>query len=80
MKKSKILWICLRCGHKWAVDNRKVDPRYCPLCGSCTIYVPKEITIPKFHVSNQSSAQKESVLHIDQKNFYEKKEIEAIAR
>ncbi|MDH5267761.1 MAG: hypothetical protein OEW62_08810 [Candidatus Bathyarchaeota archaeon] len=38
-------WICLKCGHKW-VHEEKIEPRYCPVCGSPTIYVPK-IVKPK---------------------------------
>jgi rubrerythrin len=40
-------WICLKCGYKW-VDDSKVEPRYCPICGSPTIYVPKVVKAPKY--------------------------------
>jgi len=35
-------WVCLKCGYKWA-DESKVEPRQCPMCGGCIIYVPKVI-------------------------------------
>ncbi|UCE15766.1 MAG: hypothetical protein JSV12_07855 [Candidatus Bathyarchaeota archaeon] len=41
-------WICLKCGYKW-VDESKVEPRYCPTCGSGNIYVPKAVKVPKYH-------------------------------
>jgi DNA-directed RNA polymerase subunit RPC12/RpoP len=77
MQESKTVWICLRCKHKW-VDNHKAEPRYCPLCGSCTIFVPKTLEIPKYHVSNLPEIKKESALHIDQMDFQKGKEIRLI--
>ncbi len=38
----------MKCGKKW-VDDGEVEPRYCPTCGSPTIYVPKSVTPPKYH-------------------------------
>jgi DNA-directed RNA polymerase subunit RPC12/RpoP len=35
-------WICMKCGNKWK-NETKEEPRQCPMCGSCTIYVPKII-------------------------------------
>jgi rubrerythrin len=35
-------WVCMKCGHKWIIEG-KIEPRQCPICGSCTIYVPKVI-------------------------------------
>jgi len=32
----------LKCGHKW-VEEGKVEPRYCPTCGSPVIYVPEVV-------------------------------------
>jgi hypothetical protein len=79
MKESKPVWICLRCGHKW-IDNHKAEPRYCPMCLGCTIYVPKKIKIPNYRVSNPSPIEEELVLHFNPKGFYDKNEVEAIAR
>jgi DNA-directed RNA polymerase subunit RPC12/RpoP len=58
MEKNKSIWICLRCGHEW-INHHKADPRYCPLCGSCTIYVPKQIKITKPRFLKQSTIKKE---------------------
>jgi len=35
-------WVCLKCDYKW-VNESKVEPRYCPMCGCCNIYVPTVI-------------------------------------
>ena len=35
-------WVCMKCKHRW-VDNSKEEPRQCPVCGDCVIYVPKVI-------------------------------------
>ncbi|MEA2090240.1 MAG: hypothetical protein U9O89_05730 [Thermoproteota archaeon] len=35
-------WICLKCGKRWVDDNPE-EPRYCPTCGSPSIYVPKTV-------------------------------------
>jgi len=77
MQESKTTWICLRCKQKW-VDHHKADPRYCPLCGSCTIYAPRMIKIPKYRNSNLPSMKKQSILQIGQIDFQNRKEIEAI--
>jgi len=39
-------WICLKCKYRWTYDG-PLEPRYCPACGSPTIYVPKVVK-PKY--------------------------------
>jgi len=50
-------WICLRCKYKW-VDDSKKEPRYCPICKSPTIYVPKIVKIPKYRPAHPARARK----------------------
>ena len=40
--RNMVDWVCLKCGYKW-VCKSKDEPRQCPMCGCCVIYVPKLI-------------------------------------
>jgi len=46
-------WICLKCKHRWVVEG-EIEPRYCPVCGSQNIYVPK-IVKPKYVYSEEEA-------------------------
>jgi len=34
-------WECLKCHYRW-IDEERIEPKFCPRCGSQSIYVPSD--------------------------------------